>query len=263
MIEDRAKNSIDKLNKFVEDIPPWNPKDYFKETLRKWNSFTMIISGSRMAGKSNFLKYLLCEPLRNEFNMIVVFSKTIENGFYQNFIDSKLMFKNINGEIITMLSKAYHDFKEKGKKFRYLVILDDFIDAKTRYNEQIADLFYLGRHNGASIICLTQKLSMLSLGWFTNTMIFVTLFSGSRAENVYVNEKLVVDTIYEKFPEKKKNEIETTGYYILRKIAQNYNALIILPYEKEKLFQLKAPLMKTKKDKKKSVFEEFISGFKN
>ena len=83
MIEDRAKDSINKLNKFVEDIPLWNPKDYFKETLRKWNSFTMIISGSRMAGKSNFLKYLLCEPLRNEFNMIVVFSKTIENGFYQ------------------------------------------------------------------------------------------------------------------------------------------------------------------------------------
>ena len=184
-MKDNVESNKDKISELVSSIPTWDPKTYFDNMLKQWNSFTAIISGSRMAGKSAMLKYLMHHPevnLAKKFNLVVVFSKTIENGFYQSFIESKLMFKNFNPEVIHDLAKAHKEMKAKNKNFRFLIILDDFIDSRTKYNNDIADCFYLGRHIGCSIVCLTQKLSMLATGWFANTTLFICLFSGTRQE---------------------------------------------------------------------------------
>lgn len=261
-IDHKVSSKLSEYQKMTDDIPEWNPRDEIKDMLKQWNSFSMIISGSRMSGKSQMLKYLLHHPesnLAREFDIIVVFSKTIESGFYQSFLDSKLMYKQFRPEVIEDLNKLYYEFKAKGKKFKYLAIFDDIIDQRIKYNETIGDCFYMGRHRGCSVIMITQKLSMFATGWFTNTMIFIILYAGSRNENKYVADKLVVDAVYKSSEIKNEKDAEHKAYLIITKICEDHNALIITPYCKQKIHQFKAKLCRDKKNKPKSIFENFIS----
>lgn len=237
-------------DKVANEIPQWHPKNSIGEVLKKNNSFTMVLTGSRASGKSELLKYILINKecgILDKFNLVVVFSKTLANGFYSSFIKSKLMFKEFRKDVIDEINRVSETHKAEGKPFRYLIILDDIIDGKIKYMDAIGDLFYCGRHFGASTIFLTQKLSFMSTGWLANTNFFVNLFTGSRMEKKFVNDRFIVDALYEKFPEKKSSEIEHIGYYVLTKICQNYNSLVIEPYNPgNKLFRFKAKLTKIK-----------------
>ncbi len=239
--------------KFCNDVPTWKPEEYFKETMKKWKGFTCIISGSRMAGKSQFLKNLLVgEPkLAKEFDFIVVFSRTLVNGFYQSFLDTNLLFPEFHDGVIDTFKNLYSEAKKKKKKFKWLCILDDIVDAKSKYNKSVMDLFLCGRHYGASIFYLTQKLALMSTSFMANTMIFVVLFAGSRAEKEYISIKVLSDAIDNKFSHLTLAKVERMAYLIQTEICQDYNALIVLPYEKIKVYRFKAPLINFIKRKKK------------
>lgn len=238
--------------KFCNEIQTWEPQNYFKEIMKKWKGFTCIISGSRMAGKSQFLKNLLVgEPkLAKEFDFIVVFSRTLVNGFYQSFLDTNLLFPEFHDGVIDTFKNLHSEAKKKGKKFKWLCILDDIVDAKSKYNKSVMDLFLCGRHYGASIFYLTQKLALMSTSFMANTMIFVVLFAGSRAEKEYISEKILSDAIDNKFSHLTLSKVERMAYLIQTEICQDYNAIIILPYEKDKIYKFKAPLIKFTKRKK-------------
>jgi hypothetical protein len=239
--------------KYCNEIPVWQPENYFKEIMKKWKGFTCIISGSRMAGKSQFLKNLLVgEPkLVNEFDFIVVFSRTLVNGFYQSFLDTTLLFPEFHDGVIETMKNLYSEAKKKGKKFKWLAILDDIVDAKSKYNKSVMDLFLCGRHYGASIFYLTQKLGLMSTSFMANTMIFVVLFAGSRAEKEYISEKVLSDAIDDKFSHLTLSKVERVAYLVKKEICKDYNALIVLQYEKIKVNRFKAPLIKFTKKKKK------------
>lgn len=234
---------------YANSIEIWTPKASFAEYLKK-GGFTSIISGSRAAGKSEMLRYLIANPkcgIGKYFNTVVVFSKTLVNGFYQSFINSQLMFSEYNPEIIGMLKGYFQKFKDEGKKFRFLVIFDDIISGKIKYDDSIGDLFYTGRHFGCSVIFLTQKLSCLATGWVANTNIFICMFSGSRNEKEYVNNKLIMDNIYNKFPNSTKKETEHIGYLTISQICKDYWALIIEPYNyDDPVHKFRAELTKKK-----------------
>lgn len=237
--------------KFCKSIETWDPQAYFKAALKQWGAFTCIISGSRMAGKSNFLKNLLVgEPkLAKEFDFILVFSKTLVNGYYQSFLDTRLLFDEFSDGAVGMMKRMHGEAKSKKKKFRWLCILDDIVDAKSKYNKSVMDLFLCGRHYGASIFYLTQKLGLLSTTFMANTMIFVVLFAGSRAEKEYVSEKVVADAIDGQFSHLSLSKVERMAYLIQTEVCKDYNALVILPYENKKLWRFKAPLCNFKKRK--------------
>lgn len=254
------KNVIDKSSnlderehiKFCEKIETWDPKEYFDRTIDKWKGFTCIISGSRMSGKSMFLKNLLVgEPkLANKFDFIIVFSKTLVNGFYSSFLDTSLMFSTFHEGVIESFKKLHQQAIEKGKKFKWLVILDDMVDNKTRYKESLLDLFTCGRHYGASIFILTQKLSLLATGYMGNNMVFINMFAGSRNEKEYIAKKIVSDAIDAEFAHLPLSKVERTAYLIQTEICKDYTALIVLPYETVKIYKFKAPLIKFTKRKK-------------
>lgn len=256
---------MEKKNEYMEfcnKLPEWEPKEYFKSVMSEYSAFTGIISGSSKSGKSNLLKYLLKGPpnIAKYYDFIVVFSKTLVNGFYQSFLDSQLMFKEYKEEVIEDIKLIYEKKKKEGKKFKWLVILDDIATQQSKYTKSIDDLFFSGRHSGASVIFLTQKISLMNTGWIANCMLIVSLFAGSRAEKNYLAEKIILDAIDVHFENKSMKEVERIAYLIQSHICQDYNALIILPYEKvNKIFRFKAKLMnKVSKKKATSIFENFI-----
>lgn len=262
-MEDKTNNKIEEnkkeLNKLIEGIQVWDPKEYLEECLKKWHSFTMIISGSRMSGKSNLLKHLLSFT-KKRFDIIVVFSRTLINGFYQSFIDSKLIFDDYKPEVLIDLRKTALNLKEQGKKFKYLLIFDDCVDSKSKYEKEITNSFFNGRHYGESLIFLTQKCSLLSTGWMSNCLIHITLFAGSRSEKEYLAEKIITDAIDGRgLSHKSKKEVERYAYLLQTEICHDYEALIILPYHHIKIYRYKAPLMKDKKKKAKSIYEELMT----
>lgn len=245
---------------FCKKLEIWNPKEYFRNTLKTWGAFTSIISGSSKSGKSNLLKNLLVGEtnLLKQFDFVIIFSKTLVNGFYQSFIDSQLMFKEFQPAIINDFMRLSEQQKVKGKKFRWLVILDDIVSNKSKYVEEITDLFYTGRHYGASIIFLTQKASLMQTGWVANCMVFVSLFAGSRNEKQYISNKVIADVIDNEFSHKKLTDVERIAYSIQTNICQDFQALVILPYEKEKIFKYKADLMKTRQKQAESIYVKFM-----
>lgn len=263
-VQDNVQNHLDNIcgQKSIK-ISEWNPKKYFTETIKKWKAFTMIISGSSKSGKSMALRYLLSSPkvnLQKEFSLTIVFSKTLVNGFYQEFIDSKLMFQQFDKNILDDIKKIYIKKKAEGKCFRWLIIFDDIANGKSKYEEAITDIFFSGRHYGCSIIYLTQKVSLMSTAWISNTMVFLSYFAGSRNEKTYLADKIVSDAIDDiSQVDVKKSHIERKAYLLQSEISQDFRALVILPYEtSEKVFWFKSEIMKKKKANN-CIYEKFIS----
>lgn len=258
-IKDNSSQS--NLKELINSIPEWDPKQYFKYYMEKWNGFSCVISGSSRSGKSNMLKYLLCHKgigIKKYFDLIVIFSRTLCNGFYSGFINSKLMFDKFNPEIIEDLKKTFNEHKKKGKTFKTLFIFDDIVSQKSKFDEDITSLFYNGRHFNFSIFYLTQKCSLTSTGWIANCTLFISLFAGSRNEKEYLSEKVIADCIDTDL-NKSKKQIERDAYMLQNIICQDYRALIICPYDNEKVFWYKAKVIKYNNNKQiQSIYEKFI-----
>lgn len=245
------QEKLDKVNRYSSNIEVWYPAGYFSKVMKNWGAFTCVIAGSSKSGKSSLLKDLMigdCK-LRARFDIVVIFSRTLINGFYQEFMGTKLMFKEFRPDVLEKLKLVAETCKSQGKKFKWLIIFDDIADARSKYQEDVTDIFFSGRHYGASIIFLTQKCSLMNTGWIANTMVFVSLFAGSRNEKNYLSEKVISDVIDKDFSDFTHKDVERAAYTIQTAICDNFNSLVVLPYESRKLFQYKATLQKNPKKK--------------
>lgn len=105
----------------------------------------------------------------DNFNVIVLFSKTItnsqirdyakiENTMYQRWIVKQ----SFDPQVIESLKlKNKQREKQHKKLFHFCVIFDDF-GGTTRNDDEIEQLFYLGRHHNISVVCLIQYLRFLT-----------------------------------------------------------------------------------------------------
>lgn len=229
-------------------IPKWRPNNFFKKSLKNFNSFAGIISGSRCSGKSCILKWLLLGKevnLVKKYDVIVVFSSSIETEFYK-YLGTTLLFKKFNPQIITALKTLYVDRKSKNIKFNFLVILDDLAHCNLKYDNDISEMYLSGRHFGCSIIFLTQKLSLTSLNWKNNSTLIIICKNGSRKEKRYCAD-IIADVIDTKYPNLTENKLLQKSVLIQSEICENYRALAIMPYEPQKMATFKANLIKIKK----------------
>lgn len=241
-------------------IPIWEPVEFFKDSLKKFNSFSSIISGSRTSGKSVFLKYLLVHSrgpkLLKQFDSVVIFSSSVQSGFW-NFTGSKLLFKKFNPGVVKAMKKIYFEQKSKGIKFRFLVILDDLaFDTKLKYDNAVAELYVSGRHFGASVCYITQKSSATNQMWKANSTVFIICFSASRKEKKYLAEDVIADAIDHELPNLKENDLYRIGTALQTKLLKNHNAIIITPYYPVKISQFRPELVK---DRKKQISENNVA----
>lgn len=247
--DEKGENNVLKISDkpgsfdYVDNLPVWEPSSFFKDEFKRWGCFSAIISGNSRSGKSYLLKHLLTRNnniLLNKYDFVVVFSPTLSNGFYKGFIKGKLMFETFDPRIIEALKKKHADFKKKDVHMKWLVILDDCADSKSKYINEIQNLYFSGRHHGASVIFLTQKCSLVNTGWFTNSTLIISLFAGSRREKEYLAYHLVSDNISNDFPEKKASELDHTACLIQSLVCQNYRALVVTPYAEKKIHTYRA-----------------------
>lgn len=234
-----------------EAIPKWDPKHYFKKFLDKFNSFTAIISGSRMSGKSNFLKYCLTQPdggkLMSKFNMIIVFSETVGSNHFYDFLGTKLMFERYEPGILEAMKKIHDQRKSEGNRFRFLVIFDDMA-VGMRYQQTLVKFFCNSRHYGGSIFFLTQKASFLGPDIKNNTTLFCILQNGSVKERNYINEDVLVDGIEPLYYKITKNIPSKSHLYRICSMTQNmlirdYHMLVLTPFCEVKLKIFRPPLI--------------------
>lgn len=166
----------------MEVVTPWTPKfphytsngdkpPYMKPKSIK--PFAMVISASRNTGKSHLFRdiYKRCFHERggSKFDVQIVFSNSLANGWYQSFIDTELMFDTYDPEILKIHEKEVDTFKEKhGWYPNSLVIFDDCIGNSVKYSDQITQLFTRGRHKGISICFITQSPVLIQTTWRAN-----------------------------------------------------------------------------------------------
>jgi len=220
---------------------------YLQKYLKQWNSFTSVHVGQSRSGKTYSLRSMLT-PILKEFDFILVFSKTISNGQYQSWLKTKLLYDDFKPEIIHKFRDIVVKYRKptkahpKGKVVRCLVIIDDCISNNFRYQEEILNLYFTGRHFNMSTCVLTQKCSMLGQALLCNTLIFCILFCGSLKEKKYISENIIADALdsYTK-GENSLNDLVRKGYALQTDVCLDYNSIIVLPLEKDKIFTYKAP----------------------
>lgn len=233
----------------IPNLRTWEPNSFFKDDRGRPKPFTAIFTASRNSGKSNMLKYLFLKrgggKISNYFKSVVVFSETLANGFYKKFIGGKLFFNGYNPEVLRSLINIAKTYQNKGKRYPILVILDDCITLKDKYDKAITDVFTNGRHYYMSIFYITQKLSFVSTTWLNNCTLFIILRSTSRGEKKYISEKVIADAIDEYFPVGvKESTIYSVSHRMQTYYTKDYGAIVVTPFAgnswEEKIFKFKA-----------------------
>lgn len=167
-------------------LDEWNPSfSNFNHTnvppsmkSRSIKPFSMIICGSRNQGKSTVIRDIYEKYLEGKFDLVIVFSRTLSNGFYQEFLygDGIILKDDFNPDILTRVEQHQKDrVKNKQKLLNVLILLDDCVDQKIKYNEQINQLFIRGRHLAMSVIFITQSPTLVQSVWRQNTSYLICL----------------------------------------------------------------------------------------
>lgn len=171
-----------RYEEWIPIMPTIDRKKYPQLRPRSIEPFSMIVCSSRNMGKSTFLKdFILKNKMNRKYDLILLFSKTLGNGFYEKFLDTKLVYKKFDEAILTNLDAVMEEHKAtKGFYLNTLVIFDDMIGQRTLHNEALSDLYTLGRHKGASVIYLTQNPTMANVTWRQNTTHLVLLETRGR-----------------------------------------------------------------------------------
>jgi hypothetical protein len=173
------------------DLAQWHPLSYEFD-----KPFTLVISASRNSGKSYLVKHLYQNYLSMHFDSVVVFSHSVCNGFYEEFLPGKLFFNDYSESVLSKVVCTASAMKQKNKNYRVLVILDDCLNRKNAYSPSLNKLFSMGRHINISCIMVSQTLKTYFSGLMReNTNLLIILHQRSRGEKLYLYEKFLDDRI--------------------------------------------------------------------
>lgn len=126
--------------------------------------YTIVIYGKRRTGKSHFISYLLYQ-LRPYFPNVIVFTKTKQNKFFQQYFPDSLILEDFDDALIDKLldeQKLRRDWAEKFDQvpnYQCLFVFDDVLSAEKltlRYSHCMNRMFFEGRHYGITIIVTIQ-----------------------------------------------------------------------------------------------------------
>ena len=233
-----SENSDDNNN----DLHIWEPHfDNYKYNekppslrLRSIKPFAMLICSSRNQGKTVMLRHLYEKQFEARFDLVILFSQTIGNGFYEQFMGEhkKTFYDEFDENVLININNIQEKVrKEKGFYLNILVIFDDCVSESIKHNEEIQNLFTRGRHKGISICFITQSPTLVKSTWRQNcTHLIVLRTKGLGLDNLKTNFLLdLIDA--EEIP----NNIKPDKYLnqIVKKVFnEKYNALVV-EYDKE------------------------------
>lgn len=135
------------------------------------NDACVLELGRRDAGKTFGSKYL-CYTKRKVFPFVYVFTRTPFNGSWKKNISPDCVFDGWDEDAVTQFKEYQAKARESpewGVDPRALVILDDMAaDPKLRWNKQLLEFSFYGRHLVVMIIITSQWYKQLAPGFRDN-----------------------------------------------------------------------------------------------
>lgn len=241
------KGDLDDPNK----LPVWNIDDKFDPK----QSYTIGLFGQTKSGKTTALKYIFSK-IAHQFDIILFFSNNecfdTYDYFKQNFMVKTWFYtdkkKKIKKEITYSKVVFYEEFqpdviktihkwnKENNRYFKFLVVLDDCIDAKK--SKELDKLFSIYRNAGISTIAGMQHYAYFNKGNRAN-MNYIFIFKQSPEGFNDIAEKFLLSFIPGGGVSKKKALLTT----FLREATKDHKALLLDILNDWQLFQWKAELV--------------------
>lgn len=184
--------------KYSDSIKPLDKQVIVSEEPIPPTNWVWCIVGKKGTGKSTLVYSLLDSKLRNKYDMILLCSQTYRNDMYSKDILRDLVeelepanqvFDDIDdeiaGEIISKLQKTNDRAREKGKKARNLLILDDCLSSLPRNkNKSNINKFWVNhRHYNLDCVIISQKYNALPTLLRQNTSI-ISLFGSNNKKDV-------------------------------------------------------------------------------
>lgn len=205
--------------------------------LREWNAlsydwrapFTMVVSASRNSGKSYMIKHMYKTYWHVHFDSVVVFSHSVCNGFYEDFIPGKLLFSNYSENVMAKVVQKATAMKAARKRYRVLVIMDDCLNRKNAYSQSLNKLFSMGRHINISCVIVSQTLKTYFSGLMReNTNLLMVLYQRSKSEKMYLYEKFLDDRIDDDdLPPRWQVDKKRWCMQMLKQRCRNYWAVVV------------------------------------
>jgi len=193
----------------------------------------MVICASRNQGKSYMIRYLYETYFEKKFDSVIIFSKTLGSGFYDQFIKSKTKYSNFSPEVLKKLFLLQEENKKKrGFYMSILLIFDDCLGLNIMYNQELQDVFTLGRHLGLSIVFASQNPTCISQTCRQNTTHLVLLrCKGRGLENIINN--FLLDLIDEDELPTNCKRVDVYLRNVIKKVFSTRYRALIIEYEKE------------------------------
>lgn len=177
----------------TKDIELWNPK------FKKGEHFSMIVTASRNSGKSYLMRHLVKEYMTDKYDMFVSVCTSVgqQNEMKDVLPEEKSKFySKYTPRIISLIYGMNRRRLRDGKRaLNVLFMLDDTVGNKLKYDDALLQAYCNGRHNGISIIFLSQSLSLCSSQWRTNSDYFIMLKHNSPQTRKSIRENILSGAI--------------------------------------------------------------------
>ena len=120
-----------------------------------------IIVGRRNNGKSTFAKYII-----NLYSCpTIIMTKHYIPNILDEYHDIQWAIKkpSFDAEVIENIINSQKEFKKKnGYMLPFLLVIDDLIGNKTKYSDELVNLFSTSRHLNISIIFISQHMAYVN-----------------------------------------------------------------------------------------------------
>jgi len=200
----------------MEGIRQWLEKDRVGD-----KPFTSIICGPRGSGKSVVAKDLFTNVLKDKFDMVVVFSETLNRMSTESYYElvphfGGVLFDRFDDDVLRKIGKFQDTFFRKNNFYlKILLICDDC--GKQRFSDGLEDIFIRGRHSFISAIYLCQNATQLTPSIWNQSELSVIF----RQMNERSNEFLTKNILGEHLKGKKSDKLS----FMMN--IEKHNALVI------------------------------------
>jgi hypothetical protein len=199
--------------------------------LEEWNldlpdNFSMLVYGSRRAGKSTMVRYIVeSNNLNDKFDHIVCISTNHDTlNEMSEYISGNLQYSEFNPTVLKNLCKISEECEVNNKAKKFLIILDD-INNDARNDKTINNIYATGRHFNASIIIISQHVTSLSPNTRNNSDIILI-----GRVNTAIEKKCIIENFLLGARDEDTNMTESEYKFyrrLIKKYTSNFNFIVI------------------------------------
>ena len=186
-------------------------------------SFTALLNGLSGSGKSTLIVHMM-KQLKPHYDLIILVSQNIKADVYNHPVFDIKIHRDDAMKAVDLIRY----FQEESNSYlRIIIILDDVVNIKFRYNSSVEDLILNARNIGISTVYSTQT-PMLITPNIRKNVHFVFLFRDLDPQSIKSSVDLFLH-MFVRLPDKLKNKRERDEWLTqyLYKHTENYNVLVL------------------------------------